>query len=167
MNSEATFSFVPLDSKRHDRDAFTCGEPSLDRYLKTQVSQETKRGFSACFVAATPEGRIAGYYTLSAYAVLVNDLPDSTRRKLPTYPTVPTYLLGKLAIDVDFQGRGLGGALLADALTRVCQAEIPAFALVVDALNDTAASFYTHHGFAPFASASNRFFLPLATARKA
>jgi len=159
----ATFSFVPLDPKVHDRASFNSGEPSLDRYLRIQATQDAKRGYSACFVAATREGRVAGYYTLSAYAVLVNDLPESSRKRLPAYPIVPAFLLGRLAVDQGSQGQGLGSALLADALARATRAEIPAHALVVDALNEKAAQFYVHFGFLGFASAPTRYFLPLET----
>jgi ribosomal protein S18 acetylase RimI-like enzyme len=163
---EGEFSFCPLDPKRHDRNLFSCGEFSLDNYLRTQASQDAKRRFAACFVASTFEGRIAGYYTLSSHAVLVTDLPLQLQRKIPAYPTVPACLLGRLAVDLTFRSRGLGGALLADALSKACRAEIPAFAMVVDAMNEAAASFYVHHGFMGFASAPQRFFLPLSSVPK-
>jgi len=160
---EGTYTFAPLDPKRHDRSSFSCGEPSLDHYLKTQASQDSKRRFSACFIAGTPSGRIAGYYTLSAHAVWVNDLPASLHRRLPSYPSIPAFLLGRLAVDLAYRTTGLGSALLADALSRALKAEIPAYAVVVEALNESAASFYVHFGFIRLASAPHRFFLPLAT----
>lgn len=163
MTQGAGFSFAPLDTKRHDRALFACGEPSLDRYLKAQATQDIRRGLAACFVAAAQDGRIAGYYTLSAYSVLAGDVPESLVRRMPAYPSIPAFLLGRLAIDAAFKGQGLGGALLADALTRACQSEIPGFAMIVDALNASAAAFYLHHGFLGFPSAPHRLFLPLAS----
>jgi len=162
----SSITLEPLDPKRHDRASFSCGEESLDSYLKTQASQDVKKGLAACFVAATPEGRIAGYYTLSPYGVAVQNLPMDLQRKLPHYPVVPSYLLGRLAVDERDRGTGLGGVLLVDALERAAQAEIPAVAMVVDALNASAASFYAYYGFEQFASAPSRLFMPLATVRK-
>ena len=166
MSQEETFRFEPLDGKRHNREAFCCGVAALDRYLKTQASQDTKKGFAICFVSVTAAGRIAGFYTLSPYAVTPDELLPSTQ-KIPHYPMVPSYLLGRLAVNETDQGRGMGGALLADALFRTAHTDIPAFALVVDALDEHAAAFYQHFGFMPFNSAPQRLFLPLATARKA
>ena len=165
MKCVATFVFVPLDPKAHDREAFSCGEPTLDQYLKTQAGQDGRRGYSACFVAATPEGRIAGYYTLSAYSVQVDALPKDARKKLPGFAPVPSALLGRLAVDKTYQGQGLGGALLADALNRAAQSANAAYALVVDALNAKAAEFYNHYGFIGFPSAPHRLFIPLAPFR--
>lgn len=161
-----TLAIEPLDPKRHDRGSFSCGVEALDHYLKTQASQDTKKGFAACLVLATPEGRIVGYYTLSPYSVLIRDLPQAVQQKLPHYPVVPCYLLGRLAVDEQDRDSGLGGVLLADALDRAAQADIPAYALVVEAMHETASSFYLHYGFQPFISAPSRFFMPLATVRR-
>ena len=69
-------------------------------------------------------------------------LPAGTGKKLPRYPTVPAVRMGRLAVDQAFKGQGLGGALLADALDRAARSEIAAFALMVDAKDETAAAFY-------------------------
>ncbi len=111
--------------------------------------------------------RIAGYYTLASTSVLLADLPPGIGKKLPRYPLVPAVRMGRLAVDETFKGQGLGGALLADALERVAQAEIAAFALVVDAKDETAASFYRHHGFVALPDSPLTLFLPLATVRLA
>jgi predicted GNAT family N-acyltransferase len=74
--------------------------------------------------------------------------------------------MGRLAVDLNFRGIGLGGALLADAFTRTLRSEIAAYALVVDAKDDSAAAFYRHHGMIPFSNQPLTLFLPLATARK-
>lgn len=163
--SQAPFRVVPFNAAQHDRSAFDSGSAALDAYLKTQVSQDIKRRVAACFIALTDDDRIAGYYTLAATSVLLDLLPDSTIRKLPRYPSVPAILMGRLAVDQTFKGQKLGGALLADALTRSVNAEIAAYALIVDAKDENAASFYTHHGFIALPSSARRLFLPLATAR--
>ena len=163
--SQAPFRVTLLD-KAHDRSAFKSGAEPLDRYFHQQVSQDIRRRVTACFVALHgPQGedsRIAGFYTLASTSVLLADLPPETGKKLPRYPSVPAIRMGRLAVDENFKGQGLGGALLADALARAARADIAAFALVVDAKDDAAASFYLHHGFIALPDSPLTLFLPLA-----
>lgn len=165
MAEPGSFYFEPLDPGKHDRTAFDCGEQGLDNYLKTQANQDAARGVAACFVAATAEGRIAGFYTLSAHMVPLDDLPEMARKKLPRGRPVPAALLGRLAVDAKFRGTGLGSALVAHALSKAANSGIGAHAMVVDALNGRAASFYIHLGFQGMTSAPSRFFMPLARFR--
>ncbi|MGN6032509.1 MAG: GNAT family N-acetyltransferase [Thermomicrobiales bacterium] len=155
----------------HDRTTFSCGIEALDRYLKQQASQDVSRRAAACFVAVEADdanGSVIGFYTLSASAIPLPDLPEALVKKLPRYPTVPVALIGRLAIDQRAQGRELGAALLGDAARRVVQADIMAYALVVDAKDANAEAFYAHHGFLPLPSASgSRLFLPLASIARA
>jgi ribosomal protein S18 acetylase RimI-like enzyme len=160
--SAQPFRLVPLDAG-HDRKRFDSGSAPLDRYLREQVAQDIRRRVAACFVAVTDEQRIAGYYTLASASVALSDLPGATAKKLPRYPSVPAVRMGRLAVDLDFKGAGLGGALLADALQRSAHSEIAAYALIVDAKDETAADFYKHHGFIALPSSALRLFLPLAT----
>ncbi|MBI1791164.1 MAG: GNAT family N-acetyltransferase, partial [Acidobacteria bacterium] len=111
-------------------------------------------------------GRIAAFYTLAASSIPTPGLPAELTRKLPRYPAIPAARIGRLAVDQQFQGRGLGAALLADAARRTLDAAPAAFALVVDAKNDAAIAFYRHHGFLPFAGQPRTLFLPLATAAR-
>jgi len=162
--SSTLFQVAPLDN-RHDRTGFHSGSELLDRYFRDHVMQDIRRRVTACFVALTDEQRIAGFYTLASASVLLSDLPASLSRKLPRYPSVPTIRLGRLAVDQHFKGQGLGGALLADALERALRSEIAAYALVVDAKDESAAAFYQHHGFIRLPDQALKLFLPLATAR--
>jgi len=102
---------------------------------------------------------------LASASLLLADLPVGTGKKLPRYPTVPAVRMGRLAVDKEFKGQGLGGALLADALDRAARSEIAAFALMVDAKNEVAADFYQHHGFIALPDSRRTLFLPLATVR--
>jgi len=156
---------VEMLGPQHDRATFRSGSAPLDRYFSEQVKQDVRRRVAACFVALTDDQRVAGYYTLAAVAILLSELPPALAKKLPRYPTVPAVRMGRLAVAKEFKGKGLGGALLADALQRACNAEIAAFALVVDAKDKVAAAFYAHHGFSAFAASPLTLFLPLATAR--
>ncbi|MDE2791941.1 MAG: GNAT family N-acetyltransferase [Paracoccaceae bacterium] len=149
----------------HDRASFSCGEPSLDRYIRRQASQDARRRVARVFVAAgNPPGRIAGYYTLSAASFEKDDLPAEIAGRLPHYP-VPAAVIGRLAVDLHSQGSGLGEFLLLDAVRRVIRAgdTLGVYAIVVDALDDRAGGFYERYGFMPFPSRALRLFLPLQT----
>lgn len=162
MNVGPLFRVVPLDGT-HDREPFNSGSKPLDHYFKNQVSQDIRRRVAACFVALTASQRLAGFYTLASSSVLLSALPPSQGKKLPRYPLVPAVRLGRLAVDQSFKGQGLGGALLADALVRSVRAEIAAYAMVVDAKDESAATFYRHHGFIALPDQPLLLFLPLAT----
>jgi len=158
-----SFAVVLLNAARHDRSGFHSGSPALDRYLREQVSQDSRRRVAACFVAAGDDSRIAGYYTLSSASVPLLDLPQGLRCKLPRYGSVPAVRMGRLAVDVAFQGQGLGAALLVDALKRAARADIASAIFCVDAKDEQAASFYRKYGFIPFIDAPQGLFLPLST----
>ena len=137
----------------------------LDDYLRRQVTQDIRRRITACFVAMTDQGDIAGYCTLASASILLGQLSPALAKKLPRYPSVPAVRMGRLAVHRSFQGQGLGGALLADALDRAGRAEIAAYALLVDAKDEVAAAFYARHGFEALNDAPLTLYLPLATAR--
>lgn len=153
--------------RHHDRTAFSCGEEALDNYVRQRARQDDERNVARVFVLAdSQENRIAGYYTLSASAVHLEQLPPETRRRLPTYPLAPVVLLGRLAVDRGYHGQGLGEALLFNALRRafdVGTREIAAMAVTVDALHDRARAFYEQYGFQPFLDNEHRLFLPMET----
>jgi GNAT superfamily N-acetyltransferase len=140
------FEIVLLEEQ--DRTGFCCGNEALDRYFRTQARQDMRRRVTACYVAIyAVTGRIAGYYTLSAEEVALSELPEKMLRRLPRYPSVPVARVGRLAVEREHQGRGLGGALLINAAMRAMRSEIAVFALVVDAKDAEAARFYQHYGF--------------------
>ena len=150
-------------ASRHERAAFRSGVEPLDRYLHVQAGQDVRRRVSACFVAVDRAmGRVAGYYTLAMSAVFLGDLPEPVARKLPRYPSMPAARLGRLAVDQEYRKRGLGAALLWDAVQRSAAAEIAAFALLVDAKDEDAAAFYRHHGFLTLGGEARALFLPLS-----
>ena len=163
--TRALFQLAPLDVA-HDRAGFNSESAELNRYLREQVSQDVRRRVAACFVAVAERKRIAGYYTLASASLLLADLPASTGNKLPRYPTVPTVRMGRLAVDREFMGQGLGGALLADAFERAARSEIAAYALMVDAKYEAAVAFYRHHGFIALPDSPRTLFLPLALAQR-
>lgn len=154
----------PLSSA-HDRSSFASGSEPLDRYLREQASQDIKRRVATCFVAVEiGDSRVAGYYTLAAAGVALSNLSEEVAKKLPRYPVVPAALLGRLAISKDWQGKGLGSALVADALLRTARTELGVFAMLVDAKDEAACRFYEHFGFKRLIDHERRLMLPMATA---
>jgi len=131
----------------HDRSAFSCGVPVLDRYLREQAGQDARRRVAAPFVASTDGMKVLGFYTLSATSIQLAEIPVALAKKLPRYPRLPATLLGRLATDLSARGVGLGRLLLVDAIARAVRSEIASFALMLDAKDETAASFYERESF--------------------
>jgi ribosomal protein S18 acetylase RimI-like enzyme len=160
--SKPAFTVVLLHEV-HNRAAFCSDSAPLDRYFQQMVTQDVRRRVAACYVALAPDGSVAGYYTLAAASVLLQDLPPAILKKLPRYPSVPAVRMGRLAVSREFKGQGLGAALLADALARAVKSEIAAYAMLVDAKDKIAADFYRYHGFIALEHMPLTLFLPLAT----
>ena len=159
----AGLRIVSLTSQ-HDRSRFSCGRSELDQYFKERATQDIKRRMSNCFVACDDQGQIAAYYTLAATSLPLLELSDATKKRLPRYELLPAVLIGRLAVDIKFQGQRLGGALILDAAARAARAEPAVFALIVDAKDEAAKGFYQHLGFQPFNSKPKAMFLPLTAA---
>jgi GNAT superfamily N-acetyltransferase len=155
----------PLDSN-HDRGNFSCGKDLLDNYFWTQAKQDVKRKLSACFVLIDNEtDKISGFYTLSSNSISNDLIPESVKRKLPkSYLSIPTILLGRLAIDKGFQGKGIGKLLLIDSLKRCYDTSesIGTFAVIVDPMDKEAESFYEKYGFIKLPD-SGKMFMPMKT----
>jgi ribosomal protein S18 acetylase RimI-like enzyme len=163
----AQFRFEPLVGERN-RGAFHCGDEALDRYFQTQVTQDIRRHITNCFVVLEAvTGQVVAYYTLAAASVPLIELPPEETKRLPRYPTLPAVRIGRLAVDKNHQGRGLGAAMLMNAVHRTLQDAAAAFLLLVDAKNDQAGAFYERHGFRALAGQPRTLFLPLATTQKA
>lgn len=156
-----------LKPKRHARDHFACGEPTLDAYLRQQAAQHRRDGISTTHVLlddAEPS-RIVGYYSLSAAQLLLTDLLEGDRKALPAYP-VPAVRMGRLAVASNEQGKGHGDYLLAHAVARclTLRAQLGVRVLLVDALHEKATSFYRAYGFRDAAATSHALYLPLGIA---
>ena len=151
----------------HDRAAFSCGVEPLDRYFKQQAGQEARRHVANCFVGMhRSENAIGGYYTLSATAVIFDELPEEFRKKLPRYPQVPAALVGRLAVATRHRGKRLGELLLFDAMRRTLEADLAAAILVVDAKDEAAANFYRSYDFLDIGPGRRRLYLPITEIAK-
>ena len=136
-------------TRQHDTTRFSCGKPALDHWLKTRALANQEKGFTVVMVVHEA-GRVIGYYGLAPTAVVPAALPRSIRTGQPPNP-VPCLLLGQLATDSEWAGKGIGSGLLRHALERsVAGAQlIGGRAVVVHALDDDAAAFWKRRGFLP------------------
>jgi GNAT superfamily N-acetyltransferase len=161
---ESEYRIEPL-SPAHDRAAFRSGVPELDEYFHHQGGQDARRKVAAPFVLVDVHGSVLGYYTLSAYSIRLDDLPNVIGKRLPRYPLIPATLLGRLAVSAACRGQRLGRFLLMDAFDRSWRntTEVASVGVVVEALDDAACSFYLHHEFIPLLDHPNRLFLAMAT----
>ncbi len=166
--------FEPL-TERHEIAGFACGEPSLDRWLADHALANQRRSLSRTFVAVDDtaghpqgEGRVAGYVTLVAAAIEVEQLPGRERRGLVGLDEIGAALIARLARDERHAGRGLGAWLLKHALHRIIDAHehLAIRAVIVDALNDRAANWYAGWGFQPLPGGpADRLWLPMKRIR--
>jgi GNAT superfamily N-acetyltransferase len=139
-------------SAHHELSGFTSGKDDLDAWLSRHALAAQQMDSARTFLLIRAEAagnRIAGYFTLTMGSALRADAPAKLVRGLPTYP-IGMVLLARLAVDRSEQGQGIGGLLLTEALRKAITAGEAAAArlMVVDAIDDEAAKFYAHHGFA-------------------
>lgn len=158
-----------LDRTKHQRDTFNCGINSLDRYIHKQASQDLKRKIATVFVLTdSPDTKVIAYYTLSAYTVEITELDHALTKNLPRYPLLPATLLSRLAVDINYRGQHFGELMLIDALKKSLTATttVASVALITEAIDETAASFYRKYGFQEFKSNREKLYLPMRTIKE-
>lgn len=160
---------IELLTKNHNKKEFSCGYEMLDNYIQRQANQDVKRDLSACFVLCeTAKFDIIGYYTLSSGSINRDDFPENLSRKLPpSYQSLPTILLGRLAIDNNYKGNGLGGFILMDALNRCVEISnnLGTLAIIVDPIDEMAIAFYAKYGFIELPG-TGKMFIPIKTVKE-
>lgn len=131
----------------HRLEGFSCGESTLDEWLRRRALINQTSGASRTFVVTDEAQQVLAYYALAAGTVSHQESPGSIRRNMPD--PVPVMVLARLAVDQRLQGQQIGAALLKDALQRAVAVaqNIGVRALLVHALNERARQFYTHYGF--------------------
>jgi GNAT superfamily N-acetyltransferase len=153
-------------AKRHNRDAFDCGDAALNDFLRRYARQAHEQGGAKTFVAVPDDQttHVLGFYTLSPASVQFSRAPQVITRGLARHD-VPAFRLGRLAVDRTLQGQGLGGQLLLAAGRRCLRAsqEVGGVALLIDAKDEFVASWYASFGALRLVDAPLSLLLPLAT----
>jgi ribosomal protein S18 acetylase RimI-like enzyme len=152
--------------RQHDRTRFSCGQPDLDAWFRQRAGQDQRRDVARVFVAVDDAQEVVGFYSLSAFTLALDDLPEPIARRLPRYDAIPAARIGRLARAERARGQGIGRLLLADAIRRILgvHQSIAVFAIVVDAKDQHAALFYRRFGFTPFPSRPDRLYLLASSA---
>ena len=152
--------------KRHDREAFDCGDAALNEFLKRHARKSHEMGGAKTFLAIEGANNktVLGFYSLSPASIAYARTPEMIRRGLARHD-VPAFRLARLAVDLKAQGQGLGGQLLLSAGKRclMASAEVGGVAMLIDAKNDRVAAWYASHGAIPLLDAPLSLLLPLAT----
>jgi predicted GNAT family N-acyltransferase len=153
-----------LNPSLHNRADFDCGIPELNNYLARYATQDSRRNLSQVYVLVDTDkpDEVLGYYTLSAAHIDINQISEQERRRLPHYP-IPCFRMGRFAIRQKNQGQYIGKRLLGCAVDRCLRArrEVAAYALIVDAKDAEAKSFYEHFGFNALADNPFSLYLPI------
>ena len=167
MAVEYSLEFSILEAG-DDLSGFSCRNAVFTRYLTERAGQDMRRrAATVVLMRRSGEAAVIGYYTISAFGIALADLNPTMQKRLPRYPVVPSVLIGRLAVDERYEGKGLGRILLVDALERAARLDVAVWGVVVDAIDEAAARFYQKFGFIGVASDPNRLVLPLQTYLKA
>jgi GNAT superfamily N-acetyltransferase len=165
---KSLYNIEPLGD--HDRAAFSCGNAALDRYIREQASQDVKRSLAAVFIIAPKDApkTIAAYYTLSSRELKIEQLPPEIAKRAGKYGYIGVTLLGRMAVDEKYKGKGLGALALINALEKslIASRDVASWAVFVEAIDDGAAAFYRKYGFIELPGVQRRFLLPMKTVAK-
>ncbi len=148
-----TYSFVELSSSVNKKD-FASRSDALNEYLRKFAAQDQKRNLAKCYVLLSDNADVVGYYTISASSIPLTSFPENVQRRA-AYEVLPVALIGRLAIDKQFEGKGFGSVLIYDAIERVKNSALAVSAVIVVAKDDSASRFYRHLGFIPFDESVN------------
>jgi GNAT superfamily N-acetyltransferase len=148
-------------SPAHDVAQFDCGKIPLNDWLRKYALKNEGRA-SRCFVTCSSRV-VVGFYCLAAGSVEPLDVPGALKRNMPSI--IPVLVLGRMAVDKQYQGHGIGGALLKDALRRAAtvSTDIGAAAVLVHAIDREAVPFYVQYGFQAFPEGTLTLYLPMKT----
>lgn len=152
--------FEVLQIKKHNRKNFDCGVDALNFYLQQYANQDQTRNLCKIYVLAD-NTTIIGYYSLSSHSVARDNLPATL--KVGSYSDIPFLLLGRLAVDKQYQGQGYGDILIVDAFHRTTEVakQIGILGMIVDAKDEKTITFYEKFGFQRLNGTQNRLLLPL------
>lgn len=168
----AKFHVEPLDPEKHDRAAFSCGVEQVDNYFRKTANKLTKAGNVRVWVMISPSGDLIGFYALNAHSIDYAELPERFAKARPRHGSIKAAYFSMIGVDQKLSGKGFGGDLLVDALTKIPRAadDLGIAVVVLDVLDCGDPEFvakrvklYLSYGFTPLPSRPLRLFLPLAT----
>ena len=154
--------------RQFKRDKFDCGKEPLNNYIQRNATKDVKNGTCTCFIIKNEDEEVIGYYTLSTESIPIEDAPVQFQKKIK-YKYVPVILLGRLAIDKNHFGKGLGKLLLVNSLKRsldVATNHVGAVAVIVDPIDEEAKQYYLKYGFIVLPD-SGRMFMSIKTIKNA
>lgn len=163
-----------LDPDKHDRAAFSCGVEQVDNYFRKTANKLAKAGNVRVWVMISPSGDLIGFYALNAHSIDYAELPEKFAKARPGHGSIPAAYISMIGVDQKFSGKGFGGDLLVDALTRIARAadDLGIAVVMLDVLDcgdpelvAKRVKLYQSYGFTPLPSRPLRLFLPLATVR--
>lgn len=163
-----------LDPDKHDRAAFSCGVEQVDSYFRKTANKLAKAGNVRVWVMISPSGDLIGFYALNAHSIDYAELPEKFAKARPGHGSIPAAYISMIGVDQKFSGKGFGGDLLVDALTRIARAadDLGIAVVMLDVLDcgdpelvAKRIKLYQSYGFTPLPSRPLRLFLPLATVR--
>lgn len=165
----------PLDPAKHDRAAFSCGVEQVDNFFKRTANKLAQADNLRAYVMTSAEGNLIGFYALNAHSVEYSSLPKKYARNRPGHGLIPAAYISMIGVDERYKGKGFGGDLLVDALTRIASAadQLGIAVTMLDLLDcgdadlvEKRRKLYTAYGFLPLPSNPLRLFLPITTIRK-
>lgn len=171
---DAKYTIEPFDAKSQDRAAFSCGVPQIDNYLKLTAKKGSKADVVRIWVVLDDDRNTVGFYGINMHAVIAEDMPAELAKKAPRHGMLPAAFISMIGVDQTMQGKGLGSALLADALSRIGRVsdEIGTSAVLLDVFDcgnpETVArrkAYYESFGFVPLPDQPLRLFMPIQTVR--
>ncbi len=171
---EARHTIEPFDAKSQDRAAFSCGVPQIDNYLKLTAKKGSKADVVRIWVVLDDDRNTLGFYGINMHAVVAGDMPEELAKKAPRHGMLPAAFISMIGVDRTMQGKGLGSALLADALSRVGRVsdDIGTCAVLLDVFDcgnpETVArrkAYFESFGFTPLPDQPLRPFMPIQTVR--
>jgi GNAT superfamily N-acetyltransferase len=160
----------PLDRKKHVRAAFTCGQPTLDNYLKNTAARQQDENITRIRVGCLDDNTdIICFHALNAHHLNISQLDPKYKKRFERYDAIPSVYLSMIGVHTAHQGQGIGSYMIYDAMRQVIVAaeHIGMHFLVLDALNQAAEKLYLRLGFEKLASSHDRMIISIEKIKRA
>jgi GNAT superfamily N-acetyltransferase len=170
--SERDLIIEPLDTRRHDRASFASGVSQVDNYIRKTANKLAEADNLRVFVLTSADGDLIGFYGLNAHSIEHEDLPKRFARSSPGHGSIPAAYISMIGVDARHQGKGYGGMLLSDALSRILRAsqQVGIAVALLDILDcgdpdlvERRRQLYLRYGFESLPDTKHRLFMPVAS----